>query len=176
MVEISVTELTSGKHCDNYVGPVVDDLEPYSAIGIVNLKLLYDHLSTSSNILFQPIPDAIVGHTHLKYGFCNHDSPAFRILGSVMISATFDGGSSVSTRQLLLEGFSKWVIGNSVTINSNIILIKINALQFFLDEHADHFSLIKHGLLRYIPMAVFGRNKNLCDQSVLSCLNANLPQ
>lgn len=80
------TDVTSGKHSEHCRGPLVDDRAPYSATINVDLKLLCEHLRNSPSILYEPISDTLVGHTHWKYGIGNHARAARRILCSVAIS------------------------------------------------------------------------------------------
>lgn len=88
----------TGLSCE--LGPLLDDGAPYSAIGQVNLSLLSNHLGLSENPKIDAIPQALGIHTHWQYGIGEHASPACRILGSIVLTATSDQGTPVQITHL----------------------------------------------------------------------------
>ena len=55
-------------------GPLVDDGAPYSAIGLVELKVLASQLRLSQPIKLEKIPESLNDHTHWQYGTGDHSS------------------------------------------------------------------------------------------------------
>lgn len=56
--------------------PLVVDGAPYSAIGILELKFLRDHLRLSQQFEFDTMSDCLDGYTHWQYGSGSHVSTA----------------------------------------------------------------------------------------------------
>ena len=162
------------KNCtfvDPFLGPLVDDGAPYSAIGNIELRLLQDQFGYEIDAQFDSIPDSLDGHTHWQYGIGQHSSAPRRILGSVLLSAQADSGRKVNIRHLVLDGSSQWVIGRNVTSNANLIHVGKNALQIVKDGITNHISMVNRKFLSYVPLSRFNdHNEGL---SVLSGLSGN---
>lgn len=152
------------------LGPLVDDGAPYAAIGQVELNLLTEHAGIQTNCKLDKIPKSLKGHTHWQYGTGKHASPARRILGSTVLTATSDSGNSINITHLVLEGSSQWVIGRNVTRKANIEHLERNALAFVVDGNIDYISMVDHYFLSYIPLDCFIASRN--SESTLSCLSA----
>lgn len=154
------------------IGPLVDDGAPYSAIGMIELKLLRDHLGLNECFELDPVPKTLNGYTQWQYGTGTHASAARDILGSVMISGHSDNGRCVEIRHLVLDGSSQWVIGKNVTKYANILHADQKVIEFMVGDVKDSFSMIEHEFLSYIPLVAFApKAKRL---SVMLCLNGNI--
>jgi len=156
---------------DAALGPLVDDGAPYSAIGLVELRLLLDRFGQKATDL-EPIPSSFAGSTYWQYGSGDHSSAPRRILRSIVLAATSDSGREVLIRHLVLDGSSQWVIGKNVTQKANILHLSKNALQFSHSGDVEHISLLNSNFLSYIPLTVFVPECQL--SSALSGINGNL--
>ena len=161
-----------GNHQANNLGPLLDDGAPYSAIGFVELQLLRQHIGLTTEPNINPIPSSLQGHTHWQYGTGRHSSAARRILGSIVLNALTDTGTTVNIRHLVLDGSSQWVIGRNVTSKANIRHLQNDAIQFPVGDSMDEISLIKVGFLCHMPLSTFASASQ--DDSILSCLNGNV--
>ena len=126
MAQIRSTE--SNDMCD-FVGPLLDDGAPYSGIGVNELKLLDSNLSTNFRSGLDPIPSEIKDRPFWKYGTGNHASELRKILGSILISGVTDCGTNFQIRHLVIEGSSKWIVGQNVTAKCDILHIGGNYLK-----------------------------------------------
>ena len=102
------------------LGLLVDSAAPYSAIGLVELNLMAEHVGLSSHFKLASIPDSLNGHTHWKYGKGKRASQARRILGSIVLTAISDNYRSVCITHLVLDGSSQWVIGQKLPANRTL--------------------------------------------------------
>lgn len=88
------------------IGPLVDSGAPYSAIGLVELNILADHLGLQPNPKLGPLPKMLQGYNSCQYGTGNHASPSRKILGSILLTATSDTGNPVRIVYGVLDGSS----------------------------------------------------------------------
>lgn len=62
-------------------GPLVDDGAPYSALGIVELKMIREQLKMFSNLNLDEIPESLNGYMHWQYGDGSHAISSRLIMG-----------------------------------------------------------------------------------------------
>ena len=142
-------------------GPLLDDGAPYSAIGIVELKLLFKELGKTFPKRLQKVPEALNGYSHFQYGTGSHASQTRAILGSIVLTAYSDSNRKVDITHIVISGSSQWIIGRNVTKYSNIEHINKNALVFKTEDQLDYISLVEHKFLTYIPIERFYREKQV---------------
>ena len=150
------------------LGPLLDDGAPFSAIEQVELSLPADHIGLSPNPKIDAIPQALGSHAHWQYGTGEPASPARRILGSIVLTATSDHGTPVRITHLVLEGSSQWVIGRNVTRKANIEHIGRNALVFYGDGECEYISIINYNFLSYLSIDSFKSSYNNCNHVAVS--------
>lgn len=68
----------------------MDDGVSYSAFGMIELKLLSDHLGLCRSVELDPVLRTFNGYSQRKYGTETHASVARKIPGSIMIKAQSD--------------------------------------------------------------------------------------
>lgn len=154
------------------IGPLVEDSAPYSAIGMIKLKLLRNHLGLNECFELDPVPKTLNGYAKWQYGTRPHASATRGVLGSVMISGHSDNDHCVEIRHLLHDGSSQCVIGKNVTKYANILHADQNVIKFMVGDVKDSFGMIEHEFLSYIPLVTFApKAKRL---SVMSCLHGNI--
>lgn len=130
------------------LGPMVDDGAPYSALGVVELKMICPNVSK-----FDPIPRPISGFRYWQFGSGCHSSPAKRILGSTILNFKSDNDRIVAVRHIIVDGSSPWVIGRNVTRECNIIHISGHFLRLpKLNNQIDRITMIDHDHHSYIPL------------------------
>ena len=79
---------------NRFIGLLLDDVAPYSGLGMHELKILSPHLRTSWNGVLDPLPSAIRNRTHWQYCIGTHSSDSRKMLDSVMICAKLNDGHS----------------------------------------------------------------------------------
>lgn len=137
---------------DNMYGPLVDDGAEYSAIGTIELKLIFN---VDVNEDLDNIPNSLQGHTHWQYGQGAHASDARQILGSTVLSVKADSGTIINIRHVVVEGSSQCVIGRNVTSLTNLIHIEKNAIEFISKDGTEYISMVSKNRLSYIPITSF---------------------
>lgn len=128
-----VVELTSKfdpmKGFKGFRVPLLDDVAPFSAVGLNEFEMLELLLLPDWRGKFYPLPDAISHHWFCQYGVRGQKSPAKRSLGSVILRGRCDGGTAVQIRYLIIDGSSQSVVGRNVTRKCNIIHVRKKKLQ-----------------------------------------------
>lgn len=147
------------------------DGAPYSAIGIVELKLLFDEINCLFSDTLDPNPILLRDYSKLRYGNGSHSSRARKILGSIVLTAFSDRKIPINITHIVLEGSSQWVIGKQVTRKCKIDHMSRHALLFFNGRCMDSISIVDHEFLSYISLSRFFTRGN---NQTLSCLNANV--
>lgn len=112
----------------NDIAPLVDDGAEYSAIGIVELKLLQH--SNEISLSLDPISNSLGSVTHWQFRYGPHASASRKILGSVVLTAKVDRGNDVKIRHVVVDGSSQWVIRRNLTSKTNILYAHTNVIQF----------------------------------------------
>lgn len=157
-VHFQMANVNEFSKCDA-PGPLVDDAAPYSALGIVELRSLSREILPDWNGKLDAIPETLHDCVFWQYGSGIHASSKRRILGSVVLSARTDLGTSIEIRHLVLEGSTSWVIGRNVTKLCNIVHHGSNSLQFFDPEgHLEIISMNDVGDHSYLNASLFMRN------------------
>lgn len=110
------------------IGPLLDDGAPYSGIGLVEFKLIQSILLPHWKGRYDYLPSCVQDRPFSQYGTGTNSSKARKILGSVLLSARNDRGTTISIIHLLIEGSSQWIIGRNVPQKRNIIRIGENKL------------------------------------------------
>ena len=144
---------------------------PYSTIGVIELNFLAEQLNVKTFLEMGPVPSALNGHGHWRYGTGQHSSPIRKFLGSIVLNATADSGRTVEITHWLLESSSQWVIGRKVTRKANLEHIGTNAIMFFVHGNSESISLTDHAFLTYIKLKSF---VNSPDESYSNCSNVNI--
>lgn len=72
MVLVNLSRISS--MADMKLGPLVDDGASYSAIGIVELHILYSHIGNVMDFNLDPVTAKLREFTNLQYGSGNHTS------------------------------------------------------------------------------------------------------
>lgn len=150
--------------------PLLDDGAPYSAIGLVELDPLTDHIGLSPKPQLGGILPALEGHTHWQHGTGEHASPARRILGSVVLSAKSDQGNPVRITHLVLDGSWQWIVDRNVTRKANIEHIGRNVQVFPVSDEREHISIVNNNFLSYVSLDRLTISCN--HSSTLACLSA----
>ena len=144
-------------HCD--LGPMLDDGAPYSALGIIELKMLRPIID------MDPIPSPISEFEYWQFGSGAHSSAAKPILGSTNIKCKSDHGSPISIRHIIVQGSSPWVIGRNITRLCDIIHINGHYIRLPKTSGAhDRLSLVDYRHHSYVPMTAVAENDSLSDQ------------
>lgn len=91
----------------------MDDGALYSAIGIIELLLLLELLGHQKDVILDPIPSTLQGHTNCKYGVGDHFSVPRPIIGSIEIPGVSDSGIPASI--LKLDVSSQFLINKNFT-------------------------------------------------------------
>lgn len=146
---VSQGHLDSSLNAD--IGPLVDDGAEYSAIGCVELKIIFDIDTTR----LDELPSSLHGHTHWQYGQGAHSSPEQKMLGSIVLSVQVDNRTIINIRHVVIDGPSQWVIGRNVTAVTNIIHIGRNAIEIINDQNTDYISIVNRKRLSFIPLSSF---------------------
>ena len=163
---------SSGTVSSQELGPLVDDGAPYSAIGVVELKLLAKQFGLPHDWSIKPVPDSFKGHSHWQYGTGEHASPAREILGSTVLSAQSDSGRTICITHLVLQGSSQWVLRKNITRKADIEHIDRNALTFKAHGEHDCITLTNSEVLSYIMLSRFVKPN--MEESVLNGLSGRM--
>lgn len=93
------------------LGPLLDYGAPYSAIGLVELRILLSEMCLSFPESFGPFPHCLKGFTKFQYGKDAHSSKSRKTLGSIVLTATSDTGNEMIIRHIIIDDSSQWIIG-----------------------------------------------------------------
>ena len=115
---------------NHFIGPLLDDVAPYSGLGMHELKILSPYLRANWSGKLYPLPSAIGNCAHWQYGTGTHSSDSRKMLGSVMIRAKLNNRTEIKIHFIVIEGSSQWLIGNNVTTKCDIIHTYSNYLKF----------------------------------------------
>lgn len=150
-------------------GPLLDDGAPYSAIGIVELRLLSGLKHIDARHL-EPKPPSIAHFDWWQYGQGDHASTRRRILGSFNITAMSDSANLIRIRHLIVDGSSQWVIGRNVTRESDILHYDGSRVLFPpVNGDRDSMLLIDDGLHSYLDLSRFPAFVSASQSVALTC-------
>lgn len=113
---------------NGFVGPLVEDGEPYSGMGTKDFTLLKSLLVPEWNGKFDLFPESIADRPYWQYGTGKHTSPPRRILGSVLFFVQAYNGNTVDIPHIVIPGASQCFIGRNVTRYYDIKHIGANKL------------------------------------------------
>lgn len=115
---------------------------PYSAVGIVELRLICELANSKYTPVFRVISESLTGCTYWQYGNGARASQKRCILGHVDFQALTDDNNTIIIRHLILEGSSQWILGKIVTNKFDIIQLNGNALKFTEMDQMIHYRCI----------------------------------
>lgn len=159
----------------NVTGPLVADGTPYSAIDIIELKLLSDLLGLHKRVQLEPVPKSFYAYKPRQYGIGTHSSAARKTLGFTMVNGKSDNGHCTETRHLVINGSSQRMVFKNVIKSANISHANRNIVEFMVEDVKDGFTLIDHEFLSYVLLASFVPTiDDGIEITVMSCLNGKM--
>lgn len=105
-------------------------MRPFSAIGVTECSVLRSSLGLANIKSYDAVTISVVHYEYWKYGYGNHASDKWRIIGSVIIVCRSDLNRPGEIRHLVLEGSSQWLLGRNVTRACNNLHTNDNRFQF----------------------------------------------
>ena len=133
---------------------MVDDGAPYSAIGTNELRMVYGSQANSVDSLIETLPGSISKYRFWQFGYGQHASPAKPIKGSIMLRFKSDTKSTISIRDIAVDGSRPWVIGRNVTRKCDIVHINGNHIRFPPENGlSDTTTMIDFDQHSYIPLS-----------------------
>ena len=174
-VTFHMAQITSSKGFKGhkFSGPLLDYGAPYNGIGMDELKLTSPYLRTNWNHKLLPLPESVPDKSHWQYGSGSHSSDSRPMLGSVIVTACLDDGTTVNIKHVVIEGSSQSKNGRNLDSKCDIIHTDGNYLKIvdgvrILLENIDLHS--------YLPFSLFigGRSKHCYKlQAQLFCATGN---
>lgn len=135
---------------------MIDGDAPFSAIGVVELKLLFSSQGENLEDERDPFSTDIAHYRWWQYGTGLHSSSCHAILGPVTLNCQTDNGNSITVRHGVVEGSLQLLDVQNVTRPCNHLQIKDNRIQLpVLNDHQDYISLIDNKTHNVLPLSCF---------------------
>lgn len=153
-------------------GPLLDDGAPYSAIGVVEVGLLFVLTNIDVSRL-EPKTKAVSNFGWWQYGQGEHASTRGRILSSVNFTTLSDRRNQFQILHLFVQRSGQWVIGRNVTGKSdNLHYDGSRVLLPPVDYVRDSLSLIDDGLHSFMDLTRFPAFASAIQPVTLTCSKA----
>lgn len=166
--------LTGKSKLEQKEGPLLDNGASHSALGTMELKLLFENVRCTEKTQIEHILDSIYGFTHFQYRAGEHVSAPGKILRLIVITAKEKNAQKVSIRHLAIDGNRKWVIGIGITKYCHVLHMDQICLQLIGNGVKDYFSVIAKNLLSYIPMSAYMSDAS--EKYIMSYMTANIKE
>ena len=126
------------------------------------LKLKSPYLRTNWNHKLFPLPESISNKYHWQYGSGSHSSDSRPMLGSVIVTARLDDGTTVNIKHVVIEGSSQLINGRNLDSKCDIIHNDGNYLK---TADGVRIPLENIDLHSFLPFSLFigGRSKHFSN-------------
>lgn len=116
----SASRSTNAAFSGAVLGTLLDCDAPYLAIGIVKLRQMSHLLAPHWSGPLMPVLEAVASRKYWHYGRNNHASDIRAILGSVVLHAVMNDGTSAAITHFVLEESSQWGVERNVTSRGGV--------------------------------------------------------